>query len=154
MEKIIFEDLPSTETPLNAENLNQIQINMENAINELNENLENLENKITETNNKFNYSTEEQIIGKWTDNSTLYQQTISGNTPSETNNWVDVVEVGTGLKIKELTGIMRDYMPIPIYASNEYFLALQYKNGYIQIYSSGFVNMPFELTIKYTKITD
>lgn len=144
MEKIIFEDLPSTKTPLNAEILNQIQINMENAINELNKNLD----------NKFNYSTEEQIIGKWTDNSTLYQQTISGNTPSETNNWVDVVEVGTGLKIKELTGIMRDYMPIPIYASNEYFLALQYKNGYIQIYSSGFVNMPFELTIKYTKITD
>ena len=25
MEKIIFEDLPSTKTPLNADNLNQIQ---------------------------------------------------------------------------------------------------------------------------------
>ena len=37
MEKIIFEDLPSTKTPLNAENLNKIQSNAENAI---------LENKI------------------------------------------------------------------------------------------------------------
>lgn len=33
MEKIIFEDLPSTKTPLNAENLNKIQENIENAIN-------------------------------------------------------------------------------------------------------------------------
>lgn len=33
MEKIIFEDLPSTNTPLNAENLNQIQENVEEAIN-------------------------------------------------------------------------------------------------------------------------
>lgn len=35
MEKIIFEDLPSTKTPLNASNLNQIQENVEVAINEL-----------------------------------------------------------------------------------------------------------------------
>jgi hypothetical protein len=51
MEKIIFEDLPSTKTPLNAENLNKIQ--------------ENVENNINEINNKFKYSTEEQIIGTW-----------------------------------------------------------------------------------------
>ena len=33
MEKIIFEDLPSTNTPLNAQNLNKIQDNVENEIN-------------------------------------------------------------------------------------------------------------------------
>lgn len=32
MEKIIFEDLPSTKTPINATNLNQLQTNVENAI--------------------------------------------------------------------------------------------------------------------------
>lgn len=32
MEKIIFEDLPSTNTPLNAETLNQLQENIENAL--------------------------------------------------------------------------------------------------------------------------
>ena len=37
MEKIIFEDLPSTKTPLNAENLNKIQQNAENAINKVDE---------------------------------------------------------------------------------------------------------------------
>lgn len=39
MEKIIFEDLPSTNTPLNADNLNQIQENVENAIEEIRDNL-------------------------------------------------------------------------------------------------------------------
>ena len=34
MERIIFEDLPSTNTPINAENLNKIQENTENAIEE------------------------------------------------------------------------------------------------------------------------
>lgn len=39
MEKIIFEDLPSTNTPINANNLNQLQNNVENAIPQtLNEN--------------------------------------------------------------------------------------------------------------------
>jgi hypothetical protein len=32
MNKINFEDLPSTETPLNAENLNQLQTNIEDAL--------------------------------------------------------------------------------------------------------------------------
>lgn len=62
MEKIIFEDLPSTKTPLNAENLNKIQTNAENAINEVD--------------NKFNYSTEEQIIGKWIDGKPIYRKVI------------------------------------------------------------------------------
>lgn len=32
MQKITFEDLPSTDTPVNATNLNQLQTNVENAI--------------------------------------------------------------------------------------------------------------------------
>ena len=35
MEKINFKDLPSTETPINAENLNQMQDNIEDAIGEI-----------------------------------------------------------------------------------------------------------------------
>ncbi len=34
MDKINFENLPSTNTPINADNLNQLQTNIENAINE------------------------------------------------------------------------------------------------------------------------
>ena len=46
MEKIVFEDLPSTTTPLNASNLNKIQENAENAI-------EDIEKQITSINEKF-----------------------------------------------------------------------------------------------------
>lgn len=50
MEKINFENLPSTNTPINADNLNLLQNNIENAITETQTNLENtttnLENAI------------------------------------------------------------------------------------------------------------
>ena len=64
MEKIIFEDLPSTKTPLNAENLNKIQTNAENAINEVD--------------NKFNYSTEEQVVGTYL-GKPLYRKVVPVN---------------------------------------------------------------------------
>lgn len=37
MEKINFEDLPSTDTPIDSKNLNLLQTNVENAINEISE---------------------------------------------------------------------------------------------------------------------
>ena len=40
MTKITFENLPSTNTPLNATNLNQLQTNVENAINEFTESVD------------------------------------------------------------------------------------------------------------------
>lgn len=60
MEKINFNDLPNTDTPINSSNLNQLQTNVENEINVLN--------------NKFDYSTTEQIIGTWIDGKTLYRK--------------------------------------------------------------------------------
>lgn len=39
MDKITFKDYPDTTTPLNASNLNQIQANVENAINSANSNI-------------------------------------------------------------------------------------------------------------------
>lgn len=62
MEKIIFEDLPSTKTPLNAHNLNKIQENAEVAIDGID--------------NKFNYSTKEQVIGTWIDGKAVYKKVI------------------------------------------------------------------------------
>ena len=55
-------------TPLNAENLNQIQTNAENAINTVQSNLnatdQNIENLTT-------YSTEEKVVGTWIDRKTV-----------------------------------------------------------------------------------
>lgn len=41
MDKINFQNLPSTETPINADNLNKLQDNVENAINVLNNKVKN-----------------------------------------------------------------------------------------------------------------
>lgn len=46
MDKINFENLPSTNTPINADNLNQLQTNIENAINEKPNVIDNLESTI------------------------------------------------------------------------------------------------------------
>ena len=56
MKKIEFKDYPSTETPLNAEILNRLQDNIENAIN--------------------NYSQEEQVIGTWIDGTPVYRRIV------------------------------------------------------------------------------
>ena len=64
MEKIIFEDLPSTKTPLNAENLNQLQTNVENAINDVNKTID----------NKMTYSTEEKVVSTWIDGKPIYRK--------------------------------------------------------------------------------
>lgn len=68
MEKINFEDLPSTDTPVNADNLNSLQDNIEKAIE--------------------NYSLEEQVIGTWL-GKPLYCKVVTYNnaeTIGATNN--------------------------------------------------------------------
>lgn len=59
MNKIEFQDYPSTKTPLNAENLNQLQDNIEEAIDV-----------------KSVYSTEETKIGTWVAGQTLYRKVV------------------------------------------------------------------------------
>ena len=46
MNKIIFKDYPDTTTPLNSNNLNQLQTNIENAIEENKTSIENIENNV------------------------------------------------------------------------------------------------------------
>ena len=71
MEKINFNDLPNTDTPINSSNLNQLQTNVENGINVVN--------------NKFNYSTEEQVIGTWIDGKPIYRKVVTFETSDNCN---------------------------------------------------------------------
>ena len=48
-------------------------------------NKSNLVSAINEVNNKFNYSTEEQVIGKWIDGKPLYRKTITFTTTISAN---------------------------------------------------------------------
>ena len=67
MDKINFENWPSTETPLSAEILNQLQTNIENAINATSD-----------------YSSIETIVGTWINGKPIYRKVIDiGNLPND-----------------------------------------------------------------------
>ena len=92
-------------TPLNAENLNQIQTNAENAINTVQSNLnttnQNIENLTT-------YSTEEKVVGTWIDGKPIYRKVIEStvaNIESVINNLgFDVISDIRGWAVTSCTG--------------------------------------------------
>ena len=71
MEKIEFKNLPDTNTPINAENLNQMQTNTENAINGVVE---------SGSNDKGSWT-------KWADGTMICTRTIPVNNASVSSAW-------------------------------------------------------------------
>lgn len=151
MEKIIFEDLPSTETPLNAENLNQIQTNMENAINEVN--------------NKFNYSTEEQIVGTWIDKKPIYRRVFTlGILGGEEINKIFTISGDYALIINKIfymsnTGTRNSTIPINTDTLSITCFAETQADGSILItanrkYSYSWPDWTLYAILEYTKTTD
>lgn len=119
------------------ENLDPINFNYE-------QRLQRLENN--------DYSTEEQVIGKWIDGKPLYRKTITGTTPATAETWGDVGTVPGGISVKTLNGIIGGYLPVPIYNNAHYFAALQYNGGTkIQALTSGYTNAAISITLEYTK---
>lgn len=143
MEKIIFEDLPSTKTPLNAENLNQIQINAQNSINEVD--------------NKFNYSTEEQLIGTWINGKPLYRKTISGVISAGANVVDSTINSKTNslVKVEGKTKSGEYQYSVPWYENTNDFINFSLISTGFRIHvGSNNANRTYEITIYYTKTTD
>ena len=61
-------------TPLNAENLNQIQTNAENAINTVQSNLNTTNQNIEDL---TTYSTTEKVVGTWIDGKPIYRKVLT-----------------------------------------------------------------------------
>ena len=66
MNKITFEDLPSTNTPINAENLNLMQDNIESAINENTNAINNVDTKANKNADELD-SVKEKLEYEWKD---------------------------------------------------------------------------------------
>lgn len=91
-------------TPLSAENLNQMQDNIEDAIGDVNE--------------KLNYSTEEKVIGTWIDGKPIYRRVYYGHrnesddthfdVPIGFDTWKDVIKLNGSVYL--FTG---NTVPIP-----------------------------------------
>ena len=91
MVKINFENLPSTNTPLSAENLNQLQTNVETAIDGKISNTSGTSQTIgysQEFVNKLNtYSTNEIKVGTWINNKPIYRKTKVFSSSDTTFNY-------------------------------------------------------------------
>lgn len=112
------------------------------------------------------YSTEEQVVGKWSDGKTLYERTfeytlttaISGSSSGEL---VDLVSL-PNVNMKKMEGYTADgAYPLPFLSysavKGTQLCMLRYLSDYIKLYD---VNTPwavgntFVITARYTKITD
>lgn len=115
-----------------------------------------------EFSNKQIYSTNEQVIGKWTDGKPLYRKTISIKTPSTTNN-TEVYNFDTNFIIKNYYGFVTisestQLLPINFYFTNEYNVAtyITKNTGKInmKVGSNAYLNQQVTMTLEYTKTTD
>lgn len=93
-------------TPLNAENLNQIQTNAENAINTVQSNLNTTDQNIEDL---TTYSTEEKVVGTWIDGKPIYRRIYYGTRnesdevhfhfPVGFDTWKDVIKLNGSVNL-------------------------------------------------------
>lgn len=90
MNKIDFKDLPDTTTPFTADIFNEMQDNVEDAIDEVQENLDNVNT----------YSTDEINTGKkWIDGKPIYRKIINVEFPDLTNAIVSTTHNITNIEM-------------------------------------------------------
>ena len=110
---------------------------------------------INEVNNKFNYSTEEQVIGKWTNGKPLYRKIVSGNVPQSDN----YPTVATG--ITNLDKVVSISVVLAYGDNRQYFTSVRYNNYYLSKENDNKITIvapdvegDATFTIYYTKTTD
>lgn len=111
-------------------------------------------NAINEVNNKFNYSTEEQVIGKWIDGKPVYRKVVTGTVPK--SDYYPTVATGitnldevVSISLRLAYGNNRQYLTSIRYS---YYLSKENDNQ-ITIVSPD-VEGDATFTICYTKTTD
>ena len=147
---------------VNASDLNEIK----NAVNTNDDNVgdltqlnttnkDNLVGAINEVNNKFNYSTEEQVIGKWIDGKPLYRKIAYGNVPQSDQ----YPTVATG--ITNLDKVVSISLCLAYGDNRQYFTSVKYNNYYLSKENDNKITIvapdvdgDATFTIYYTKTTD
>ena len=159
MEKINF--VNNSEPYLSAENLNQIQNNVEIEINEIkNNNLLNA-NKINEINDKFVFSKDEKIIGKWINGKNIYRKVIESNVASmgQTNiSLVDlnyeIIWVNQGKSFNQYDGTTTSSGINWYNGSSDYGLAYINTSNNLVLKNNSSWTRKYYVTIEYTKVSD
>ena len=112
------------------------------------------------------YSTTEKVVGKWINNKPLYQKVVTGRTPSTINTWAEVANLGSTIFIIKYDGninfdnkqqnVTLDGNMTPVQVILNSTTSSTSKKGAIVMCASNssYVNVPFVLTVWYTKTTD
>lgn len=174
MQKINFQDLPNTTTPVDADNLNDLQDNVENAIDENTNNIgdittlkttnkTNIVNAINELKDGEIYSTSEINTGKiWIDGKPIYRKYItfsqanSGNYTYTHNLGIDsVVSCDAFCTVAGQSISANGYRPMPYMVSNEnYFRIGSIKENTIETTAGAWSNNVVYIILEYTKTSD
>lgn len=169
MQKINFQNLPNTSTPLNATNLNLMQDNIESAIEDVESVIPAIENSLdsdSTTNGTSvhatkllnTYSSNELKIGKWIDGRPIYRKVLTktcdgGTTINIAHNISNLNEV-TNLRYFTFQNAGK-YTDIPLNANNPFSIAritsTKITGTIAQAYDSAW---ELKIIIEYTKYTD
>lgn len=115
---------------------------------------------ILELKERFNYSTEERVVGKWIDGKTLYKKTISTVTGADKSTWsaltnglnADNIISYKGYVVENTT---RQTSILPYSSDNTYIWFRCNNNELEEAHNSGYLNgAEIKIVIEYTKITD
>lgn len=141
MQRIEFEDYPSTNTPIDANNLNDLQDNVEEAID-----------------STSNYSTNETVVGKWINNKPIYRKVVTGTTTSSGNDTNVTTISNLDILLNIYGGIIANnyFNPIGLYTSStNYVSGYAYQNGSVSLrHTDNYQNKDYYCIIEYTKTTD
>lgn len=136
MSLIKFQDLPNTDTPINAENLNH---------------------NFAELNKANIYSTEEKIIGIWKDGKPIYRKVVEFTTALVSgDNTINISTPNIGKLIRgDLSQKGQNYS-FPYFTTAGKFTFLQNVTyNYINIRTNdSWSSNTWELILEYTKVTD
>ncbi len=124
-------------TPINATNLNKIENNME------------------DVNNKFNYSTEEQVIGTWTDGKPLYKRVFNLTSPSTQEATVLFALDDYNIdKIIKIDGVLYGEVPINYFYSESEYSCVWFSGRQLKQKTMVYRNRSEFIILEYTKTTD
>ena len=162
--KVDWTNSPSTTTPINASNLNkmdnQIQLNDTNITN-LDERITTAEGDIETLEGINEYSTTEQVIGKWYNGKPLYRKIYEvASLPNNTamniayniSNLEDVVKI-SGLATNAAKTV---FFPIPFYRTDDTLGIVMYGTGTNIVIATGTdrIELSAYIEVQYTKTTD
>lgn len=175
METIVkkeFKDLPDKTTPFESEWLNGLQDKIianfaedeekNNSIGNLSNlnttDKDTLVNAVNEVNNKFNYSTSEQVIGTDENGKPIYKRSFSGITRDYEFTTFTSDYNTNSITVRKVYGSIQTTnggVAIGGYVNSNYFAGLFIHAEELQIYyGASLKNANYNITIEFTKKTD